>query len=79
MGPSGPPGYPGEPVRIKKIQNQNQSTRAIIVCKGLFSDFRAYLGEMERMDFQGVLVKRSVCFDSTEQNADSGIRRIIEA
>lgn len=35
--------------------------------KILFSDFRAYLEEMERMDFQEDLVKRSVCFDSAVQ------------
>lgn len=51
----------------KTIQNQIQRYCAVtILCKTLFSDFRAYLGERERMDFQGDLVKRSVGFDSTE-------------
>ncbi len=52
----------------KTIQNQIQSSRVItITSQILFSDFRPYLGEMERMDYQGDLVKRSVCFDSAEQ------------
>ncbi len=52
----------------KTIQKQIWSTRAsVIVSKIPFSHFRDYLEEMGRMGFQGNLVKRSVCFDSTEE------------
>lgn len=68
MGPPGPPGYPGESVRIKTIQNKIQGFCAIVfMCNILPSDFRANLGEMEKMDFQEDPVKRSVCFDSARQ------------
>ena len=35
----------------------------VIVFENTLFDFRAYQGEMERMEFQGELVKRFVCFD----------------
>lgn len=65
----------------KTIQNQSTGNVPLLLClkKALF-DFRVYLGETERMEFKGGLVKRYVCFDIIKWNkAHAKLKGIIEA
>lgn len=68
----------GRTCMYKKTENRLTAHHNCVYNK-IFCDFRVYLGEMERVDFQEDLVKRSVCSDSVVcYKAHSGIRGIIE-